>query len=466
MYLLLTTGVLLLALGFASCLWPRARAWNLTITASTTAGTREHVVNYLRKGAAHQGVTLRQVPTIGSLDSLKKVDAGEIDLALVQGTIRLPHHSNLRHVATLYTEPLQLLVKKELQERVSQDLKELSGKSINLGPVEGGTNLIAAHVLTFAGLHPQTAERKEGYVPLRLSHAEILRDLDRLEQLVGPSRREARPQLPDAFFVVSTLPSLVVKRLVAVAEYRLVALTFSRALTLIDVEEDVEATDRIDESHLQTVYIPEFTYSVSPAIPAQPCPTVGIPLVLVAHKDVPDQAVTHILSLIYSQPVQNVHQIPKLSEVEPRYPFHPATIKYRDRDKPILRSELIDVTGRFAGVGGSLLGGLLALFGYYRWRRLQIFRAHFQTLLELENVIKGTAVDPQAPQKNEERLAYLNRQLDQLQRQAISDYCANRFYGDGVLDNLLAAIADVRWPLRHSDALPAPNGRPSQSGSQ
>jgi hypothetical protein len=236
--------------------------------------------------------------------------------------------------------------------------------------------------------------------------------------------------------------------LVAVADYRLVALPFTKALTLIDVEEEEEDTDQIDQTHLQTIPIPEFTYGVSPAVPAQPCPTVGIPLVLVAHKDVPDEAVTRILSLIYSQTVQNIHQIPKLNEVAPLYPFHPATIKYRDRDKPILRSELIEIAGRFAAVSGSLLGGLLALYGYYRWRRLQLFRAHFQTLIGLENVIKGTAVDQQAPERMEERVPYLNQCLDQPQREAITDYCKNRFYGDGVLENLLAAITDVRLALR------------------
>ncbi len=90
--LLLGAGALLLVLGLAFWLWPSNKAFNITITDSTTAGTREHVLNYLKKNAAHQGVVLKKVPTVGSIEALNKVNAGEIDLALVQGTVRLPQH--------------------------------------------------------------------------------------------------------------------------------------------------------------------------------------------------------------------------------------------------------------------------------------------------------------------------------------------------------------------------------------
>ena len=66
-------------------------------------------------------------------------------------------------MATLYSEPLHLLVKQDLVERVTKDFKELSGKSINLGPVDTGTNRIATHLLTVAGRHVRNTGRNEGY---------------------------------------------------------------------------------------------------------------------------------------------------------------------------------------------------------------------------------------------------------------------------------------------------------------
>ena len=97
----------------------------------------------------------------------------------------------------------------------------------------------------------------------------------------GAVRRQLNERLPDAFCSVSLLPSLVAKRLVEAADYRLVALPFAKAFSMVSVEEETHDSDRIEELHIQEVTIPTFTYGVSPPIPAEACQTIGTRLLAV-----------------------------------------------------------------------------------------------------------------------------------------------------------------------------------------
>src|SRR5262249_4726741 len=124
---------------------------------------------------------------------------------------------NVRQVAVLPIEPLHLLVKKELADQVAARLTALEGKTVDVGDVGTGTHTLAVAVLHFAGLAPQTGG-KAGYIPRQLSW----------EQLCAMPTAD----MPDAVFMVSSLPSRRVRRLVDLHGYRLVPLPFGEAFEL------------------------------------------------------------------------------------------------------------------------------------------------------------------------------------------------------------------------------------------
>src|SRR5262249_41178323 len=152
-------------------------------------------------------------------DALDQVDRHALDLALVQGGLQRNGWPHVRQVATLHVEPLHLLVKKELYDKVSAHLAALDGKTVNLSEAGSGTHDLAVEVLAFVGLHPRGGGRARGYIPMALSRQQLFAAKD-------------AARLPDAYFLVSSLPGPTVKYLVEQHGYRLVRLPFGEAFAL------------------------------------------------------------------------------------------------------------------------------------------------------------------------------------------------------------------------------------------
>src|SRR5262249_22163758 len=161
-------------------------------------------------------IALELRETVGSEEALDWVQARKVDVALVQGGLSADARPDVRQVAALQVEPLHLVVKKELADDVSAHLSALDGKTVNAGEPGSGTHALAVQVLEFAGLRPRADGSDRGYIPRPMSRQEMFAEED-------PAR------LPDAVFLVSSLPSLTVKYLVTRHGYRLVPLRFGEA---------------------------------------------------------------------------------------------------------------------------------------------------------------------------------------------------------------------------------------------
>src|SRR5262249_5667931 len=149
--------------------------------------------------------------------ALDWVNERQVDLALVQGGLSSAGRANVRQVATLQIEPMHLMVKKELVADVSPRLAALRGKTADLQQVGSGTHSLATAILQFVGLQPADGDLARGYIPLSLDRARLFLETD-------------TSHLPDAIFLVSTLPSSETRYLVTKHGYRLVPLPFAEAL--------------------------------------------------------------------------------------------------------------------------------------------------------------------------------------------------------------------------------------------
>src|SRR4051812_44059104 len=236
---------------------------HLSMPAGPTVSTRHHLAESLAAEAAPRGLDLDLIGTVGSEESLDFVNSRRVDCALVQGGLDVGDRPNVRQVAVLPVEPLHLLVKQHLADRVGARLAALEGRTVDVGEAGTGTHTLGVAVLSFAGLAPR-AGGKGGYVPRQMSWEAM-------------STTETA-DMPDAIFMVSSLPSRRVKHLVAAHGYRLVPLPFGEAFALESLgrNRDQSPAERtIDSGRTHPVVIPAFTYGVEPPVPPAALPTLG-----------------------------------------------------------------------------------------------------------------------------------------------------------------------------------------------
>ncbi|MEK6236975.1 MAG: hypothetical protein N2C14_19885, partial [Planctomycetales bacterium] len=238
------------------------------------------------------------------------------------------------------------------------------------------------------------------------------------------------------------------KRLVRTAGYQLVPLPFTEAFSMISVDQETHHTDRIKRLHLQSTVIPTYTYAVSPAVPPEPCRTVGTRLLLVAHERVPADAVSRLLAVLYEGPSRNLLALPELSAMPHEYPLHAGSESYRSKMQPMVRSDVIDLAQKVISLLGAVLGGAMGIYGFVRWRRVLKFESFFQQILHIKSIVKGEFSDPEFAAADNPR-DYLLQKLDELQDHAVRQFSQGRLHGDAILVTLLALISDTREWLKN-----------------
>jgi TRAP transporter TAXI family solute receptor len=141
------------------------------------------------------GLQTEIVRSSGSLDNLRRVLRGEVDVAFAQGgTYALVDdpEGRVRGIAALYREPLWVFHRSSVPLR---SLSELAHRRISIGPVASGTEAVASALL-----------REHGIAP----------DGPNVVRLANPAARESleRGDLDAAFFVTSYTDLVVTALLV------------------------------------------------------------------------------------------------------------------------------------------------------------------------------------------------------------------------------------------------------------
>ncbi len=332
-------------------------SYRLNFTAGNAQGMRHHLALKLASEVKERNISLVMRPSSGSEEALDWVNSRKVDVALVQGALTTDGRPNVRQVAALHVEPLHLLVKKELFHDAAASLTALRGKTIDMEEVGSGTNVLASAVLDFVGIQPRDKDPVGGYIPLNLDRERLFEEKD-------------AARLPDAVFLVSSLPSSTTTFLVAKRGYRLVPLPFGEAFAL----ESLAKTDAADGKaaaqggivmgRIQAVTLPAFTYGVDPPVPNAPLPTLGARLLLVAHKDVPAKAAYQLVEATYASQFGQVEHPPldpKLMDLPPEFPWHAGALLYQQRNAPVLSGPVLDSTRKW--------------IRHFRGRRLGLVRA-------------------------------------------------------------------------------------------
>jgi TRAP-type uncharacterized transport system substrate-binding protein len=437
----------LLALLYAGFLYfhtPSQKHFRLSMTAGNPIGMRHQLAERLQIEARRGGIKLELQPSRGSEQALDWVNDRKVDVALVQGGLASSTRPNVRQVATLHIEPMHLVVKKELSGNGSFSMLSLRGKSIDLEQVGSGTHSLALAILEFVGLKPLERDPVNGYIPLTLDRQKLLEEQD-------------ANRLPDAIFLVTTLPSTTTRFLVTRHNYRLVPLPFAEALALEALDnpagrdEPLAGQERIVLSRLQSTTIPAYTYSIEPAVPDKPLPTLGTRLLLVAHKDVPARAALELIEQTYGSEFGQIQHPPldaKLMDLPPEFPWHEGALLYQQRNAPLLSGAVMDSLHKAVAIFAAAASGLFVL-----WQWLKLYRSvsrnqGFKNYITQVAVVEGRIqVLERHPSAALSDLLALRDRLNGIKAKALDEFASTELAGKDLLFAFLLHVNDVRDSL-------------------
>ncbi len=275
--------------------------------------------------AAGGGLTIDTRATTGSLDSLRRLDTGEVGFAfasvdVVREHLRSsPNAPPLRAVARLYDAYLHLVVRAELPVHTLTDLR---GRRVAVGGPGAGTTLAATRILANAGIDPD-------------------RDLTRLELGLTAAVAAMRAHEIDAFFAIGALPSPAVTKLAGTLPIRIVDLAGAAASLSVDA--------KLSGASYQVGNMPARTY---PGM-AVPIVTVAVPTLLLTTAAADTATVQRLTRLIFDTAPQLTRSIPAVGQVDRHAAIFTGTIPLHDGASDYYRSTKIAALGRQPGLAVS-----------------------------------------------------------------------------------------------------------------
>jgi hypothetical protein len=440
---------LALALAFlalAAALWFAARgeapaANRVSLTAGEEEATRFLVARALAREVKKRGIDVDVVAAANTEAELRDVDSGKVDFGLVSGAFRIEEFSHVRQVAPLDIEALHLLVKPEFAEPVGETLAGLRGRTIDVGPPASAGAALASAVLEFAGVPIAEAAGKPG-ARVRWSTT---------AELAALIARRDPAAMPDAIFHLATVPSIVAEQLVRAGGYQLVPLAFAdafRSSALLGESAPVGLAAEIERPFVVDTLIPAFAYATDPPTPPAPLHTLGTRLLLVAHSSVSSETIERFIDAAFSSRFAHLVEPPldhSLLHLPARLSLHQGTLDFKNRDKSVITEESVSALSNSLSVLGALVGGSIFLVSAWR-QRIQartdeLFAAYMLRVAEVAR--KAVELELSASMELAP-LITLQRELLQLQGEALERFAAGELGGRATLSDLLAPLNAAR----------------------
>ncbi len=416
-------------------------AKHVTLTSGAADTSRALVARALAREVSALGTEVEIVGEASEGVELAGVDSGSVDFALVSGAFRIERFPNVRLVSPLYVEALHLLVKKELPESIGASLAGLRGRAVDVGPLDGASAGLAAAVLEFAQV-PLAGDAAPGGVVLRSL------DLAQLETLIERGDPKA---MPDAVFHLATVPSKVAQKLLDSGAYRLEPLPFADAVRMSALvrEESMEGlAAEIERALVTSAVIPGFVYGTDPPSPPESLPTLGMRLLLVANRRVSPETVARFLEATFDTRFARIVEPPldrSVLALPRRLRLHPGTTEFHERGQPVITADSVADLSNTLSVLGALVGGSIFLWSAWQQRRRArtdaLFGAYIQRVAEVER--KAVEIELSAGLEIEPLIA-LQRDLLQLQGEALERFAAGELGGQTMLSDLLAPVNAAR----------------------
>ncbi len=426
---------------------------HLTLSGGSVCPLRSQMARTICGEVNSAGIVLELTAGNDSESVCASVNKGELDLGLVLGGFPEGEYKNVRQVASFGVDPLHLLVRRELLALGPPTLEMLRGKRVSLG--ESGTNgaLLAESLVRFAGLRPSSEQRTGDFRAEHMRDRDLHTALQAVRRASSASKASFMAILPDAVFVVDSVPSPIVDELVTIGGYQLIPLPFATALHLDSRRDRGRTRNLLENSRLENVTIPAYAYGINPAAPPASCETIGLRLLLVANKQVSSFAVLRLLRTLDGKVASQSHINPTVAEQDCEFPLHPGAEAFKKGHRPMIVADFLEPAGNFLSVGGAAAAGALGMWGFFRGLRAVHPDVYLRKIDRIERLARGDEQDAQAPTLPRDFIEYLEAQLAIVKQAAIDDYAHRRLVGDEALVGILTLIADTRHLLaqRHHE---------------
>jgi hypothetical protein len=130
---------------------------HLRIAAGSQGSYSHDVASTYKAALAKEGISLEIVQTLGALDNLQLINAGKVDLALAHdGLVQAKAEPELRSLGSISYEPIWVFRRKGTP--VLNDLTQLKGMRVNIGPEGSGVRFLALQLLSLSGVTPQNTQ--------------------------------------------------------------------------------------------------------------------------------------------------------------------------------------------------------------------------------------------------------------------------------------------------------------------
>ncbi|MCU0707877.1 MAG: hypothetical protein MUF23_06265 [Pirellula sp.] len=440
--------------------WDTKPTIRLRISAGDPASARHRLASSLANHLGADGFELEVVPSQGSEESLEWLNKGEIDLALVQGGLNLLDRTDVRQLCALELEPLHVLVKPEHEPILAeQGLMGLRGKRVFLSSKSAGTYVLSVNLLDFIGLSTQVSpgDTLQGDTLHGDTVGEDSVVVD--DRWAGIEELWNAPEdmLPDAIFHVSLVPSPVAHALVARKGYRLVPVPYARAFAqsdIIELGENLisEASEgevrELNRSLIDECTIPAFSYDVSPDVPHSDLKTLGARMLLVTNRHQSNETIERFLTVLFESDLAR-HSIPGLDpqalERPSEYAVHPGVDGYRNRNKVLIASDVVNYLENVLAIAATVTGALFFLYQWYAEHRRSQRESRFAEFMTRVIAIEQSALNTEVASKLDlANLIRLQRELADLKADAVQGFAAGEWQGTNMLNGLLALINDTR----------------------
>lgn len=330
-----------------------------------------------------QGIEVHLVDTQGSIDNLRMLEAGEVDVAIVQGGLATSRDAELlRSAGGIFEEPFWVFVR---ADHPAQSFGELRGARLSIGAEGSGTRALALSIQQqYGGVWPEAARQSLGSTD---SQAALF---------AGEIDAAAFAASPGAAYIQALMRS---------GEVRL--LPFDRA----------EALARREES-LSAVTLIRGVIDVGADLPSEDVSLVAAIAQLTVHKDIHPAIEAVLLDtamLIHSEPslFNKGGQFPNMTTVD--LPVSKQVARYYQDGPSFLRRYFPFSVANFLDRAWVLAIPLLTLAfplvraapPIYRWRVRRKIYVWYKDLRELE--AQGRALP-----KGAARLS-VEKQLERLQ---------------------------------------------------
>jgi TRAP-type uncharacterized transport system substrate-binding protein len=438
-------GVLLLALAaYNYARVYRQETIHLRGSGRTASAASTQLAERIVTDVRAAGIELEIVPASNSREICASVENRLLDVGVVLGGFLPEHFPNVRQIASLGLEPLHLLVRGDLAPNGTPTIDLLKHRRVYIGDFGSNGATLAEDMLRFAGFRAKDGFGLGDFDPMYLKEHELLELVRGVERATATERSEKLAGLPDAVFLVASLPAPIVDGLVKAAGYRLVPLPYATALHLDARRTNRPAEGLLENSRIEPITIPAYTYGAAPAMPAKPCETVALRLLLVAHQDVPAASVKRLLTALNEGTFRDIHADLDFSAAVSEFPPHPGAAAYNDSLRPLSINDMIQSLTNASSMVGAFCAGAFALWSYFRGLRTVSPQHYLQQIDRIERLVRGVEMDVAAPTAPIELLNYLEARLAHLKQTVVEDYARGRLAGDDALIGILTLIADTR----------------------